>query len=301
MTAVPTPGGTRLLPPLLLTDPRTAGAAIRHTAGASAQVALVVTQGAIHEGHLSLLRIAREHADFVVASIFVDPRQFGTDEGLEPGETPVRYPRSLEADLETLAGHADAVFAPTVSDMYPDDGAPSVSIDPGPVGRMFEGQTRPGYFSRTLTLIAKIFHLVHPDVAVFGQKDAQLLFLVRRMVRDLNMTVRIVGAELHRDADGVVSSSLNIYLSDGERMAAAALGRAMAAAEDMENMGLRSALSAAQAVLVGEPSITLDYLVAVDPQTFLPVDDDPHGDVLLLVAARVGSTRLLDNQMLYFA
>lgn len=280
--------------PAVFTDPRTVGNDLRSLAGEDASIALVPTMGALHAGHLSLVKKARRRADFVVVSIFVNPLQFGPAEDLDA------YPRDLSADLAALAGKADAVFAPAPEDMYP-TGAPVVTVDPGPVGRLFEGQARPRLFSGALTVVAKLFSAVRPDIAVFGEKDAQQVFLVEQMVRDLNLPVAIARARLVRDEDGLALSSRNAYLSAAERSAALALNRALDAAEDSQNLGLSTALSMAQALLVGEPGLALDYLVAVDPATFLPVDDKPSGDVLLIVAALAGSTRLIDNRSLYFA
>ena len=293
-TAVATRGAAVSARPVLFTDPETVGADIRALAGPQASIALVPTMGALHAGHLSLVKKARKKADFVVVSIFVNPLQFGANEDLD------EYPRTLEADLDALAGKADAVFAPAPGQMYP-GGSPSTHIEPGPVARMFEGQARPRLFPGALTVVAKLFALVRPDCAVFGEKDAQQLFLVRQMVRDLSIPVKIVSAKIVRDSDGLALSSRNACLNAEERRAALALHRALSAAEDNEHLGLSAALSAAQSVLMGEPAVTLDYLVAVDPKTFLPVDDRPSGKVLLLVAAQVGSTRLIDNQKLYFA
>lgn len=293
VTATPenVPAGTAHLP-VVVTDPSTIADIVRANGGAS--VALVPTMGALHRGHLSLVRTARSMADVVVVSIFVNPLQFGVNEDLDS------YPRDLTADLDTLAGLADYVFAPTVDAMYP-SGAPVVTIDPGPVARMFEGQARPRLFAGALTVVAKLLNIVRPDIAVFGEKDAQQVFLITAMVRDLNLPVAIVAAPLVRDTDGLALSSRNAYLSAAERSSALAISAALAAAEDNRHMGLQATISAAQAVLVGEPGLDLDYLVAVDPDTFLPVGDEPHGDVRLIVAAQVGSTRLIDNQTLHVA
>lgn len=280
--------------PVVVTDPRTAGDDIRSRAGEGARIALVPTMGALHAGHLSLVKKARKKADFVVVSIFVNPLQFG------PREDLATYPRDLDADVAALAGLADVVFAPSPADMYP-TGAPIVTIDPGPVGRMFEGEARPRLFSGALTVVAKLFSIVRPNIAVFGEKDAQQVFLIEQMVRDLNLPVSIARGKLLRGEDGLALSSRNAYLSPLERVAATSINAALSAAADNQHLGLGPALSAAQAVLVGNPGLSLEYLVAVDPTTFLPVDEHPHGDVLLIVAAQVGSTRLIDNQKIYFA
>lgn len=292
--AAPSDDTTASTAPLVLTDPRTVAADLRALGPDRARIALVPTMGALHAGHLSLVQKARENADIVVVSIFVNPLQFGVNEDLDT------YPRDLGADLGELAGIADAVFAPHPEQLYP-SGSPVVTIDPGPVARMFEGQARPRLFSGALTVVSKLFHLIQPDVAVFGEKDAQQLFLIESMVRDLNIPVTILRGPLVREPDGLAYSSRNARLNPAERAAASLISTALATAEDNQHLGLQAALSAAQSVFAGEPELTLDYLVAVDPSTFLPVDDQPHGEVLLIAAAQVGSTRLIDNQQLYFA
>lgn len=261
-------------------------------------VGLVPTMGALHEGHASLVRAARERvvrdgrSGPLVVSIFVNPLQFGAGEDLD------RYPRTLEADLEVCAREGvDIVFAPGVEEVYP-GGDPQVTIEPGPLAEVLEGRTRPGHFRGVLTVVAKLLGLVRPDVAVFGQKDYQQLVLVRRMVLDLNMGVEIVGAPTVREADGLALSSRNRYLDPDQREAAAALGRALRAARDNAEYGAAVALDEARAALRA-PLVDLDYLVVTDPALGeLPADVPPGTDARILVAARVGTTRLIDNMPL---
>lgn len=260
---------------------------------AGKQVALVPTMGALHEGHLALVARAAELADTVVVSIFVNPLQFGPSEDLD------RYPRDLEGDLATLAGHGvDYIFAPTPAEMYP-DGRPQTTVRGGSVAEILEGRSRPGHFDGMLTVVAKLFGIVRPHIAVFGQKDAQQLFLVQRMVRDLDMLVRIEAVETVREADGLAISSRNRYLSAEERRAAPALHRALEAAASAGDRGIDAVLAAAQSVLMGEELVEVDYLKVVDPRTFQPVPDDYRGPARALIAAQVGSTRLIDNDALY--
>jgi len=258
-------------------------------------VVLVPTMGALHDGHRALLRRAREVAGrtgTVVVSIFVNPLQFG------PGEDLDRYPRTLPADLHTCAaGHADLVFAPSVSQMYP---APRlVTVDPGPAGEILEGEFRPGFFRGVLTVVLKLFGLVRPDIAVFGQKDAQQLALVRRMVADFALGIEIAAVPTVRAADGLALSSRNKYLSASERAVAPVLHQALAAGAAAAAGGPRAVLAAARRVLrdAGD-AVRLDYVVAVDAETFAPVRDDDDefaGAAVLALAARVGDTRLIDN------
>lgn len=256
-------------------------------------VALVPTLGALHEGHLAHVERARELAETIVVSIFVNPLQFGADEDL------AQYPRDLEGDLARLEGRGvPYVFTPTAAEMYP-DGAPQVKVTGGRVASLFEGRSRPGHFDGVLTVVAKLLQIVQPDVVTFGQKDAQQLFLVQRMVRDLNIPVAVEAIETVRDADGLAMSSRNRYLGPKERQAARALYRAIEAAQSAADRGIDAVLAAAQSVLMDEKLVALDYLSVVDPTTFLPVDDGYRGPARVLVAARVGSARLIDNDSLY--
>jgi pantoate--beta-alanine ligase len=242
-----------------------------------ASVAVVMTMGALHEGHAELIREARKAADDVVVTIFVNPLQFGRGEDLD------RYPRTLEADLAVCEREGAAVvFAPTPDVVYPEDAL--VRVSAGPLGEVLEGASRPGHFDGMLTVVLKLLHLVRPDVALFGQKDAQQLACIRRMVFDLDVPVTVVGVPTVREGDGLAMSSRNRYLSASERTSALALSRALASGDVDE----------ARTVLAAEPGLTLDYLERVRSTTF---EVAPDGD-LLVVAARVGTTRLIDNTIL---
>ena len=256
-------------------------------------VALVPTMGALHEGHLALVDQARQLADTVVVSIFVNPLQFGPDEDLN------RYPRDLSADLEALTQHHVAyVFAPTVTEMYPDGGS-EITVTGGEVATLFEGRARPGHFDGVLTVVAKLLGIVRPDHVVFGQKDAQQAFLVQRMVADLNFATRVEVVETVRADDGLALSSRNRYLNADERRAAVALSRALEAAASAADRGIDTVLAAAQSVFMDERLVKLEYLKVVNPRTFLPVDDGYRGPARVLIAAQVGSARLIDNDLLY--
>jgi pantoate--beta-alanine ligase len=262
------------------------------------KVALVPTMGALHDGHASLMRLARSATTGpVVASIFVNPMQFGRGEDLD------RYPRTLDADLEVCAAEGvDVVFAPSVEEMYPggfshDSVHDGVTVAPGALATILDGASRPGHFDGVLTVVAKLFGLVRPDLAVFGQKDYQQLTLIRRMVRDLCMGIEVVGAETVREADGLAMSSRNSYLDPEERRAAVALSRALRAAQERAPYGAPAARWAAMAVLKDEPGIELDYLAL----TSTDLGDPPDvGEGRILVAARVGTTRLIDNMPITF-
>ncbi|QHC65626.1 pantoate--beta-alanine ligase [Rathayibacter sp. VKM Ac-2759] len=256
---------------------------------AGRSIALVPTMGALHDGHLALVDRAREIADVVVVSIFVNPLQFGPSEDLD------RYPRDLAADLALLEREGvEYVFAPTVAEMYP-DGPSATRVVAGKAGTLYEGRSRPGHFDGMLTVVAKLLGIVQPDAALFGQKDAQQLFLVRRMVRDLDLPVVIEAVETVREEDGLALSSRNRYLDARERRAARTVPLVLEAAASAADRGVDSVIAAAQSAAMGEPLVKLDYLAVADPTTFLPVDDDYRGPALVLVAAVVGSTRLLDN------
>jgi pantoate--beta-alanine ligase len=260
-------------------------------------LAFVPTMGALHEGHRSLIRQARGLADTVAVSIFVNPLQFG------PGEDFDRYPRTLATDIEACEEEgADLVFAPDRDVMYPEE--PQVTIRSGPMGEVVEGAARPGHFDGMLTVVLKLLNLVRPDVAVFGEKDAQQLAMIRRMVADLNVPVRIVGGATVREPDGLALSSRNRYLSAAERRTALSLSRALRAGADAAPAGPDAVLAAARAVLdeaaAADPPLALDYLVLVDPATFAPVDPAHTGPALLAVAGRVGATHLIDNVSLQF-
>ncbi|MCG7286060.1 pantoate--beta-alanine ligase [Cellulomonas sp. ACRRI] len=260
--------------------------------------AVVMTMGALHAGHLSLVREARGRGEQVVVTIFVNPLQFGPAEDLD------RYPRDLAGDLASLTGPdllgaGDVVFAPTADVVYP-DGDPGVRVSAGAVGTVHEGATRPGHLDGVLTVVLKLMHLVAPDVALFGRKDVQQLAAVRRMVRDLDVPVEVVGAPTVRDADGLALSSRNAYLSPAEREQALALSRALAAGRDaaVAGGGSDAVLAAARAVLDGA-AVGTDYVALVDPATFEDVTGGPADlagrTAVLALAATVGATRLIDN------
>jgi pantoate--beta-alanine ligase len=244
--------------------------------------------GALHRGHVALLAEARARVtgrDAVVASIFVNPLQFGAGEDLD------RYPRTFEADLQLCAdAGVDFVFAPTVEEVYP-AGDPQVTIDPGPLGSVLEGQVRPTHFRGVLTVVAKLFGLVRPDLAVFGEKDYQQLVLIRRMVDDLNLGVEVVGVPTVREPDGLALSSRNAYLDEPQRALATTLSAALDAGAAVQDAGPDAVRRAAAAVL-DAAALGLDYLELTSPD----LGPAPAaGAARLLVAARLGPTRLIDN------
>jgi pantoate--beta-alanine ligase len=263
--------------------------------GLTGRVGVVMTMGALHSGHETLLRAAREQAAHVIVTIFVNPLQFGPNEDFD------RYPRTLDADLEICrrAG-ADVVFAPAAADMYP-DGQPRVRVNPGPLGEDLEGLSRPGFFHGVLTVVLKLLQLTRPDLAFFGEKDYQQLTLVRRMVRDLDVPVEIVGVPTVREPDGLALSSRNRYLSAEERRAALSLSAALRAGAEAADRGADAGavLAAAHRGFdSGTPGARLDYLVLTD------ADLEPGpvaGPARLLIAARVGTTRLIDNAAIRLA
>ena len=252
-------------------------------------VAVVMTMGALHEGHATLIRTARRRARHVVVTIFLNPLQFGPHEDLS------RYPRTFDADMEICrkAG-VDLVFAPTPDVIY-QDGDPGVRISAGPLGAVLEGQARPGHFDGMLTVVAKLLHLTRADSAYFGQKDAQQLLLIRRMVRDLDFPVDVVSVPTVRESDGLAMSSRNTYLTPSDREVALCLSQALRAGADAAVEGPSAIRRAARAVLVAEPLALIDYLVLVHPTTLEDVPEWYRGEALLAVAGRVGTTRLIDN------
>ncbi|MFB9238482.1 pantoate--beta-alanine ligase [Plantactinospora siamensis] len=259
------------------------------------RVAVVMTMGALHAGHEELLRTARSAAEHVVVTVFVNPLQFGPNEDFD------RYPRTLEADLEVCrrAG-ADLVFAPSVAEMYP-GGQPAVRVNPGLLGEELEGSTRPGFFHGVLTVVLKLLNLVRPQLAFFGEKDYQQLTMVRRMVRDLDVPVEIVGVPTVREPDGLALSSRNRYLSPAERKTALALSAALHAGAEAAARGLdnEAVLGTAHRVFAETgPVARLDYLVLTDPDL---EPGPPPGPARLLVAAWVGRTRLIDNLPIHLA
>lgn len=257
------------------------------------RVGFVPTMGALHEGHLSLVGIAREHVDRVVASVFVNPTQFG------PNEDFTRYPRQPERDADMLkqAG-CDLLFLPEVETMYPPGN--TVFVDLGSPSEGLEGHFRPGHFRGVATVVALLFNLVQPDVAVFGEKDAQQLAVVRKLVRDLHFPVEIVAAPTIREEDGLAMSSRNAYLSSGERRAAAVLSRSLRAAEAAIAAGERRGDEVRRILsqnLNSEPLARVEYAEVVDAETFQPVET-LKGRLVLPLAVRVGGTRLIDNLQL---
>jgi pantoate--beta-alanine ligase len=249
-------------------------------------VVLVPTMGALHEGHRALVRAAGAHGGSVVVSVFVNPTQFG------PGEDYDRYPRTWDDDLAALAAEGvDLVFHPGVDDVYP-PGSLGITVAPGPLGSVLEGAVRPGHFAGVLTVVATLFGLVRPDVAVFGEKDYQQLTLIRAMARELALGVEVTGVPTVREDDGMALSSRNRYLSPAERSAAAAISAALRAGADAGPRGAGAVLAAARAVLAGVPELEPDYLELTDPD----LGPAPSaGPARLLVAARAGTTRLIDN------
>jgi len=254
--------------------------------------AVVMTMGALHEGHLDLVRLAKERAETVVVTIFVNPLQFG------PGEDFVEYPRRLDADIAALDElGVDVVFAPSGGEIYPND-EPEVLINAGRMGEMWEGVSRPGHFDGVLTVVAKFLHITQPDIAVFGEKDAQQLALIQRMVADLDFPVEIVGAPTARSPEGLALSSRNAYLDEVERAQAHSLWTAISAARENVTRGADAVRDAALAVLTDAEGVELDYLALVDVLTLKEVEPDHRGEALLLIAAKVGTTRLIDNALL---
>lgn len=253
-------------------------------------VAFVPTMGALHDGHISLVEIAHQQADFVVVSIFVNPLQFGANEDFD------KYPRTLQEDAEKLSAFdVDVLFAPGVDDVYPNGN--EITQHAGPVGETFEGAVRPGHFDGMLTVVARLFDLVKPDFSIFGNKDAQQLFLIRRMVANSNHrwnAMQVIGAPIIREEDGLAMSSRNRYLSQDERELAQNISRALRAADATQGDSA-ARLSAAEQVLSTAPAVRLDYVALVDPATFEPIEAGFVGRALLIIAARVGNTRLIDN------
>lgn len=252
-------------------------------------VGFVPTMGALHEGHLSLVDRAREEADAVVVSVFVNPTQFGPDEDYD------EYPRDLEGDRRSAGERgADLVFAPSVREMYPRE--PSIWVDPGPLADRLCGARRPGHFRGVLTVVLKLLHVVEPDVAVFGRKDFQQSVLIRRMTEEMNLPVRIEVAPIVREEDGLAMSSRNRYLSDRGREAAASLPEALRRARKLFGDGVRNpgALRAAALSVLREAGAEAEYVEIVDPTGLRPVEE-ARGDAVCALAAHVEGTRLIDN------
>jgi pantoate--beta-alanine ligase len=283
---------------------RAASARLLAQKGGTSQ-GLVPTMGALHEGHAQLARTAVVQNDVVVASIFVNPLQFGEAADLD------RYPRTLEADLALLdAEGVDLAFAPAVEEVYP-GGEPLVRITAGPLGEKWEGASRPGHFDGALTVVAKLLHYGLPGAglpgggqpayrAYFGQKDAQQLALVQRMVADLNFPVEIVPVPIVRSADGLALSSRNRFLTEDERAAALVLSRALRLIEERANAHQPLDVESAQALVRSQPLVELDYFEVVDPRTLEPLAENCketpfRGEALAIIAAKVGPVRLIDN------
>ena len=258
------------------------------------RIAFVPTMGALHDGHRSLIKLARSGGDVVVVSIFVNPLQFG------PGEDYARYPRPLEDDLQVCeADGVDVVFVPSVRDLYPP--GRQITVEAGALGSVLEGQSRPGHFNGVLTVVLKLFNIIQPHVAVFGEKDAQQLACIQRMVSDLNIPIEIVAAPIVRESDGLALSSRNVFLTATERAVARSISAALEKAATQSSVP--SARAAAYEVLdraQAEPCFELDYATIVNPATFTDVPDDHVGPATFVVAARVGGTRLIDNTIINF-
>jgi len=265
-------------------------AAIRAARQEGKRIGLVPTMGALHEGHLSLVRIAQAKSDFVVVSLFVNPLQFGPKEDL------AKYPRSFERDCEMLQRESvDLLFAPTVDEMYPTPAVTYVNVEG--LSEHLDGQSRPGHFRGVTTVVSKLFHIAEPDIAVFGQKDAAQVAIIKRMVCNLNMPVEIVVAPIVREPDGLAMSSRNAYLDPQQRQQALVLSRTLRAVEERFEKGERSAerlIAAGLEILQQEPAARLDYLSVVDPESLEPITN-VASRALVAVAAYVGSTRLIDN------
>jgi pantoate--beta-alanine ligase len=270
-----------------IAEMRTASRALRRE---GRRLAFVPTMGSLHEGHLSLVRAARASSDVVAASIFVNPTQFGPNEDL------ANYPRSFERDRDMLQREGvDLLFAPSVEEMYPAGAVTWVTVEG--LSDKLDGRSRPGHFRGVTTVVAKLFHIVDPDAAFFGQKDAGQLAIIRRMVRDLHFPVEIVVCPIVREPDGLALSSRNAYLGPEERKRALVLRRSLLRVKELAHAGERNAaklIAAGRKEFSGEGTVRLDYLEVVDPDTLDPVEDI-SGGALAAVAAFVGKTRLIDN------
>ena len=256
-------------------------------------VGFVPTMGALHEGHLSLVRAAKTRCDVVVVSIFVNPTQFG------PNEDFAKYPRTFERDRELLEGEGvDLLFAPPVTEVYPNGSVTYVTV--AGLSEKLDGVSRPGHFRGVTTVVSKLFNIIEPDLAFFGQKDAAQVAIVRRMVRDLKIPVEIVACPIVREPDGLAMSSRNAYLNGEERKRALVLRRSLMAAEEAFKNGERRAgklIEAALKVFAAEPAVRLDYFQVVDPETLESVETISRA-TLVAVGGYVGATRLIDNVIL---
>lgn len=260
---------------------------------ASSRLGLVPTMGALHEGHLSLVRAAKAQCEVVVVSIFVNPTQFG------PSEDFAKYPRSFESDCAALGKEGvDIVFAPGVEEMYPKGESTWVTVEG--LSEKLDGRSRPGHFRGVTTVVAKLFHIIQPDAALFGQKDAAQVAIIRRMVRDLNFPVEVVVCPIIREADGLAMSSRNAYLNLEDRQRALALHRSLETVKEAFHGGERAAARLSEIgknVIAHDPHIRLDYFEVIDPDALEPVEHIRKA-ALVAVAAYVGSTRLIDNLVL---
>jgi pantoate--beta-alanine ligase len=263
-------------------------AAIEAARASGLEIALVPTMGALHDGHLSLIREARRHAPFVVVSIFVNPLQFGAGEDFE------KYPRTIEDDAEKLdAIGVDVLFTPTVNDLY--KGNMNVTESAGHIGEIFEGAARPEHFDGMLTVVARLFEAVKPNYAIFGAKDAQQIFLIRQLAAKKFKNLEIIEAPTVREESGLAMSSRNRFLSPENALVAENLVSALNAGAAASSGGPTSAVQAARNQMLKAPEAKLDYVALVDADTFEPVTDGFSGRAILLIAAVVGETRLIDN------
>jgi len=287
MTTARTRGGYLAGRLTVHSSPTQLASVTRALRGAGRKIALVPTMGALHEGHRELVRHARRTpgATVTAVSIFVNPLQFAAGEDLD------RYPRPLDADLEACREEGvELVFTPTVDDVFA--AGADTTVTPGALGAQLEGAARPGHFAGVLTVVAKLFHVVAPDIAFFGEKDYQQLVLIKKMARDLDFPLAVVGVATVRERDGLALSSRNAYLSANERFRAATLYRALTAGAGVSARGPAAVLEAARAVLAEEPALRVEYLELRDPE----LGPGPEaGRARLLVAARLGATRLIDN------
>jgi pantoate--beta-alanine ligase len=281
---------------LILTTAKEMQGACQELRARGKHICLVATMGALHEGHLSLVRAARDGGNIVAVSIFVNPTQFAPNEDL------AAYPRTIEQDCALLeAENVDLLFAPSAEEMYAAGASTFVEVE-GLSGRL-DGASRPGHFRGVTTIVSKLFHIVSPERAYFGQKDAAQVAVLRKMVRDLNFGVEIVVCPIVRESDGLALSSRNVYLTPEQRQQALVLSRALKRVKELVSVGEWSAaklLQEALAVIATEPAVKVDYLTAVNPDTLEPVDG-VRGGALIAVAAWVGTTRLIDNLLVGYS
>src|SRR5690348_3916245 len=277
----------------LITSVSEMKALTRETRTRGKSVGLVPTMGALHKGHMSLVRQAKQQCDVVVVSVFVNPTQFG------PGEDLERYPRDLDQDFQLLSSYnVDTAFAPSGDEMYPDEF--QTFVEPGPLARVFEGASRPRHFRGVATVVAKLFNIVQPDMAYFGQKDFQQAIIIRRLVEDLNLSTRLVVCPIVRDEDGLAVSSRNAYLSPSQRRSALAISRSLKEAEELIHSGASDSgkvLEEMRRVLQADPRIKIDYLEIVNPVSLEPASRVTAG-AIALAAAYVDGVRLIDNTIL---